>query len=245
MPPSKKKTKPNQLIKWYDKLPKSMIQNVPNPAYQQHLIDLPCRIVLVGASGSGKSQLILSTIHKMPDTFSHIVLVCQNSSEPLYQFLKSKLKPEDITVCEGLQDMPSLNDLEHGGDNHTLVICDDMVLEKDQKKFEELFLRGRKVPASVIYATQSFYHTPLFIRKNVTHCWLKKLSTMRDLKMVLKDFDLDSTPEEMLDMYQYCTGDGGFLNLAVVDNDTTRWYRKNFTEFLHPDYKNDNEHLTV
>jgi hypothetical protein len=239
--PRKIKNDTNDLVPWYKVMPRSMIPRVDNPAYKNHLVELPARILIVGASGSGKSQAILSTIHKMPDTFHKIVLVTQNSSEPLYQFLKSKLKPEDLIVCEGMKDMPGIKDLDHDYPNHTLIICDDMVLEKKQDKFEELFMRGRKVPATVIYATQSFHATPIFIRKNLTHCWLKKLATMRDLRLVLKDYDLDATPEEMMEMYKYCTEDGGFLNLAVVDKDPHSWYRKNYTEFLHPDYKNEKE----
>ena len=226
------KANSNELTNWYDIMPASMIPKVDNPAYDDHQVELPARIVLAGSSGSGKSQAILSMIHKMPDTFSHIVLVTQNSEEPLYKFLKSKLKPEDITICEGMKDMPGINDLDRGYPNHTLVICDDMVLEKNQDKFKELFMRGRKVPATIVYATQSYFDTPTFIRKNLTHCWLKKLATMRDLNLVLKDYDFAATSDEMHDMYDYCTKDGGFLNLAVVDKDSNRWYRKNFNEFL-------------
>lgn len=226
-------------MNWYDVMPSSMKPRVDNPRFDDHQVELPCRIVVVGASGSGKSQSILSTIHKMPDTFTHIVLVTQNASEPLYQFLKSKLKPEELTICEGMKDMPGLNDLEHDYPNHTLVIVDDMVLEKKQDKFKELFLRGRKVPASVIYSTQSYYDTPLFIRKNITHCWLKKLATMRDLKSVLRDYDLGVSPEQLLSMYDYCTRDGGFFNIAVVDKNKNKWFRHNYNEFLMENKDND------
>jgi len=233
----------NNLTNWYNTMPRSMIPRVDNPAYDSHLVELPARILIVGASGSGKSQAILSTIHKMPDTFHKIILVTQNSNEPLYQYLKSRLKPDELTICEGMKDMPCLNDLDHNYPNHTLVICDDMVLEKKQDKFEELFLRGRKVPATVIYATQSYFDTPKFIRKNLTHCWLKKLATIRDLKMVLRDYNFDADQDEMMEMYDYCTKDGGFLNLAVVDKDHNKWYRKNYTEFLRDSNSNKDESL--
>jgi ABC-type dipeptide/oligopeptide/nickel transport system ATPase component len=229
-----RKTQPNKIAPWYDIIPKSLLLNTENPHYNKHMISVPFRICLVGCSGAGKSTLILDLIHKMPDTFTKIVLLCQDASEPLYQYLQSRFKPnEELEVHEGIENVPNISTFDHGKGFHTLVICDDLVLEKDQKKLKEYFLRGRKIPISIIYATQSYFSTPTFIRKNLTHCFMKKLSTIRDLKWVLKDYDLDSNPESMLEMYKYCVDDGGFLNLAVTDKSENR-YRKNYTEILNP-----------
>jgi hypothetical protein len=230
----KGKKKGNDLIKWYSKLPPHLLPKIANPAFETHKIQLPCRIVLVGASGSGKTQLILQTIYMMPKTFTQIILCVQNADEPLYNFLKTKIPEDQLTVCEGIQSIPDLESLSRENGDHTLVILDDLCNEKDQRKICEYYLRARKIPASLIYSTQSFYAVPKMVRINSTHVWLKKLSTVRDLKLILSDFDLGIGQEELLRMYNDCVEAGLFLNIAVCDDIEER-YRKGYTEVIPVD----------
>ena len=241
MPRSKKlnnKVVTNEQTKWYEVIPKSMLLDVPNPSFDHHHISLPCRIILAGCSGASKSQCILEIIWRMPDTFSHIILCCQNSNEPLYQFLKSKLG-EDLTIHEGIENVPDLAELEHGKDHHTLLIFDDLCLSKNQKKIEEAFIRGRKVPASVIYSTQSYFAVPKVCRLNSTHIILKKLSTTRDLKMILSDHTLGVSREELIAMYQRCTEkQGDFLMIATTDPAGQK-FRHNFLDIIPVEDKDE------
>lgn len=218
-------------IAWYNRLPKHLLPDIPNPHFKKHLVSLPARVILVGASGSGKTQLVLSALHNMPDTFTHVVLCCANASEPLYQYMKLKLPEEQFTVCEGIENIPDLEDLSRGKGDHTLVIMDDLCNEKNQRKICEYALRCRKIPASMIYCTQSFYATPKMVRVNASHVWLKKLSTVRDLRMILSDFDLDVGKDTMMKMYSQAVEDGSFLNIAVTDPPDIR-FRKGFSEVI-------------
>ncbi len=226
-----KKKGHGEIIQWYSKIPKHLLPKIDNPAFDQHQITLPMRIVVVGASGSGKSLLAINTIWLMPKTFSHIVLCCANANEPLYNYLKIKVPEDQLTVCEGIDNIPDLEDLSREDGEHTLVIMDDLVNEKNQKKICDYAIRARKIPASMMYLTQSYFATPKMVRVNSSHVWLRKLSTIRDLKLILSDFDLGVGQDQMLKMYNEAVEDGSFLNIAVTDEPERR-FRKGYTEVI-------------
>jgi hypothetical protein len=223
----------NDITEWYKVIPKHMIPKYENPSFEDHLITIPARIIIVGASGSGKTQLALEMIKRFKNTFGHITLCTQNASEPLYDYLKSKLLAEQLSIFEGVENIPDLSTLDPY-EQH-LIIFDDLCLERRQDIIQQYFIRSRKIAkgCTLLYLTQSYYATPKNVRLNSTHVVLKKLSTSRDLKFILGDFNLGLEPEEMLDMYKYCVDDGGFMMVAVQDDPDKR-YRKNFLENITP-----------
>jgi hypothetical protein len=234
---SKKKNnkKPsNELTPWYQVLPSHLKKKVNNPAYSNHKIQLPFRIVCVAYSGGGKTQLVCETIYRMPDTFTNIIVLCQSAQEPLYQFLKEKLPPEQITFCEGIESLPDLESIEQEDDDHTLVIIDDMVHEKPsaQRKICEYYIRCRKLPASIIYSSQSYFRVPKLIRENCTHIWLRKISGARDLRMILSDYSTGVDNDELWEMYKKCIEDNTFLNIRIIENEMDEKFYKGFLEKL-------------
>ena len=56
----------------------------------------------------------------------------------------------------------------------------------------ELFIRGRKIGKglSLIYLSQSFFKIPKIIRQQFNYLFLLKLSSGRDLNLILSDFSL-------------------------------------------------------
>jgi GTPase SAR1 family protein len=124
-----------------------------NPKFEDTQIQIPARIGICGPSSSGKSIWILNYIAKSSDTFGHIV-VLYKQSESLYEFLRDKIGSKNITFYTKLTDLPAPNDLNLGN-KQILMIFDDQVAEKDQKKISEYFIRGRKVGGG--------YHHVLFI----------------------------------------------------------------------------------
>lgn len=236
--PRKKQEKPkSEVVNVYEVMPDSFKPQYHNPYYDEHLISHPCRIICIGNSGSGKTVVGLNIISKMRDTFDYIILVCQNAQEPLYQYLKSKIKEEQLTICEGIHEMPSMDSLDE--DCQYLFIFDDLCNEskKDHKHIMELFIRGRKLAngVSMCYLTQSYFAVPKLIRLNSTNVILKKLSSMRDLNLILSDFRLDITKEQLQKMYKTCTERfEDFFQIDVATNDDSKRFRKNFTECLVP-----------
>lgn len=231
MPKPKKNS--NDIPNWYERLPKSMIPKYDNPSYNDHLINIPARVIIVGASGSGKTQLAMEIIKRMKNTFGNITLCTMNAKEPLYEYLKMKIDPEQLQVYEG-GDIPALDNLDD--DIQHLVIMDDLMLEKKAMvPIQEYFIRSRKIAkgCTLLYLTQSYFQTPKNCRLNCTHVILKKLSTARDLKFILSDFNLGLDPDQLLQMYKDCTKDHGFLMIDVAGKPEER-FRKNFLENITP-----------
>lgn len=237
MPPKKVKPDSNKVINFYEIMPDSMKPKYHNPYYKEHLLPHPMRLLCIGASGSGKTTIALSIIAKMKDTFDYIILCCENAQEPLYTYLKSKVKDDQLQVYEGIANMPSFNDLDE--DCQYLVIFDDLCLARNQDKIKDLFIRGRKLASgvSMMYLSQSYFAIPKVIRLNSTNVLLKKLSSMRDLNLILSDYRLDIRKEQLQRMYKECTDQfENFFHIDVATNEDHMRFRKNFTEPLNPQH---------
>lgn len=223
----------NSVTDWYGKIPDKMKKKYHNPAYKSHLIKIPFRMLVVGASGAGKSQLALEIIKRMKNTFQLIVLCVKSAHEPLYEFLRSKLDESQLQIFEGIENIPPLEMLQkHGG--QILAIFDDLVLEKNQAIIGEYFIRGRKVAdgVSCMYLTQSYYRTPKLIRINCNYIALKKLSSERDLNTILSEFSLGVDKIALLRMYKHATSEPRSFLMVDIDESSDKRFRKNFLELL-------------
>lgn len=224
--------KSNRMTNWYEIMPKSMKPNYHNPHFKNHLIKIPFRMLVVGNSGSGKTTLVLELIYRMQDTFGNIILCCQNKDEPLYKFLASKLKPEELQIYEGYENIPDMESLDP--DVQHLVIFDDLVLERNQDKIEEYFIRARKIAKGVscIYLTQSYFKTPKTIRLQCNYIVLKKISSTRDLNMMMSDFSLGVSRETLHAIYKMATEDKANFLLVDIDTEMEKRFRINFHEII-------------
>ena len=205
------------------------LSNVDNPNLKLHGLDkLPFRLVCCAPSGSGKTNMILNLVEKFSKgkgTFNSITIITRNKSEPLYEFLEDKSNKK-VKIEEGLESLPAMDsfdkDLQH------LVIFDDMVLEKNQKAMSEMYIRGRKRGISVCYLSQSFYKIPKTIRSN--YFVLLKLSGKRDLNLILSEFELGITKDQMMEMYENATKEKFSFLLIDVEASKEKKFRKNFLE---------------
>jgi hypothetical protein len=205
-----------------------------NPNYKSHGITVPFRSVIIGSSGAGKSNLVLNLISQMQNTFNMIYIYTRNKAEPLYEFLESKIEPGFLEINEGLDKLINKKDSDYFG--QTLVIFDDLCLEKDQSVISELYIRGRKIEGgiSLCYLSQSYFKIPTTVRQQSQYIFLKKIPNVRNIKMLLSEYGLSATKEQMLNMYKYCI-DGDFLNFLMIDLEapSNSAYRKGFNEILN------------
>jgi len=135
------------MINYYSRLPKGLTTKYHNPNYHVHGIEVPLRMFVCGASGSGKTNWLVKLLAKMTGRFDHITLCCKDSSEPLYCLLQSNVLSHQLPVCEGMGEIPALESL--GPACQHLIIFDDLVLAKDLSIIQEYFVRGRKVAKGV------------------------------------------------------------------------------------------------
>ena len=152
------------------------------------------RILICGASGSGKTNILLNLLYDVLD-FDRLYLCAKDLEESKYQQLrqhyalydgvtekdikKLKIQREHKTLllddykrnkkdfifyCSSQADMIDVNEIDPNHKN--VVVFDDCLCDKEQSKIVEYFIRGRKRNAIVIYLAQSFYACPITIRRN-------------------------------------------------------------------------------
>jgi len=183
---------------------------VRNTGYKKTGIELPTRILVCSPSGSGKSNWVLNFLALNSGTFSKIVICVKNSDEPLYNLLREE--SDDVEFSEeGI--IPPINDFKIH--KSSCIVFDDLVLEKDQSKIGEYFIRGRKLGITCIYITQSYYRTPKIIRINCRYIIIKRLSSIKDLKLILSEYNLSTDINDVLQLYEESTKD--FLSFLLID----------------------------
>jgi hypothetical protein len=115
--------------------------------------------------------------------------------------------------------------------NH-LVIFDDLVLAKDQSRIENYYIRARKLNCSVIYLSQSYYRIPKIIRSNCNYMCILKLSGNREVKMILSEFGLGVSKEELLRLYTEATSEKFQPLIIDMDEEAPKRFRRGLTTIM-------------
>ena len=235
MPPKKKKdlepSAPDKIVNMYERIPKELLEKCENPNYHLHKLKLPMRMCVVAPSGSGKTNFVVNLIALFSQgkgTFADITIITRNKDEPLYKWLEGL--SDQIVIKEGMENIPSLDKMDKEL-NH-LVIFDDLVLAKDQSRIENYYIRARKLNCSVIYLSQSYYRIPKIIRNNCNYMVILKLSGNREVNMILSEFGLGVSKEQLLQIYKEATAEK-FQPLVIdMDEDPAQRFRKGLTTIM-------------
>ena len=124
-----------------------------------YIPDHPYRILIIGASGCGKTNILLNLINNQPD-IDKIYLYAKDLYEPKYQFLINKRESRGLkhfndpkAFIEYSNDMhdiyKNINNYNRNKENKILIVFDDIIADMiNNKKLNsivtELFIRGRK-----------------------------------------------------------------------------------------------------
>ena len=125
-----------------------------------------------------------------------------------------------IEYSEDLEQVVSLNDIDESIQN--LIIFDDMIVEKNLKHVEELFIRGRKSNCSIIFISQSYFAIPQTIRQNSNYFLLTKGLSGKNLINIATDHSGSVDSKEFRDIYRKLTKDG---NLMLIDVVNSKFYK--------------------
>ena len=128
--------------------------------------DYPYRILIIGGSGSGKTNVLLNLIENQPD-IDKIYLYGKDPCEAKYQYLiniheKIGLKRfnDPKAFIEYFNDMhnvyKNIDDYNSDKENKSLIVFDDMIADTIHNKklnsiVTELFISGRKLNISRFY----------------------------------------------------------------------------------------------
>ena len=157
------------------------------------------RLLLVGNSGSGKTNLLLHILRKPLIYYDKIYLYAKNLEQSKYQDYIEKMQqiadkakcPLDEILEYSNDEIISISDL----DNilQKVVIFDDYVCDKNQNDIINYFIQGRHKNCCVIYLTQSYYKTPKDIRLNCSHYIFFATPSKREQSLLCNEQGIDKT----------------------------------------------------
>ena len=169
-----------------------------NPHGKKYNIFHPCRILIVGSSGSGKTNLLLNLINNLNCFEKYYLFVKLAGDDPLYEeVLVPKLQEAgaglQYTILEkytdDISELPDIRSDEINSDCQNLFVFDDMIDEekRDLSRIESYFTKARKRNCSLIFISQDYYSTPIKIRRNCTHIIFTKINSDIDLQNIYRD----------------------------------------------------------
>ena len=146
-----------------------------------YIPDHPYRILIIGGSGSGKTNILLNLINEQKD-IDKIYLYAKDLSEPKYEYLIKNRETEGIKHLNDsrafIECSNTMDDVYENIDNYNpnrikkiLTVFDDMIADiMTNKKFQsiikDLFISCRKPNISLEFITQSYFSVPKDVRLN-------------------------------------------------------------------------------
>ena len=180
----------------------------------------PFRMLIIGFSGSGKTNALLHLIQNLNNTnpIDKIYLYAKDLSEPKYEFLinnreKAGIKNYNdpnafIEYSNTVDDVFSnIDDYNTKRKRRVLIVFDDMIADiMTNKKFEsiikELFIRCRKLNISIVFITLSNFRIPKDARLNSIHYLLMKIQSKKELQNIAQDNSGDIYFKDFLKIYK-------------------------------------------
>ena len=189
--------------------------------------DHPYRILIIGGSGSGKTNTLLNLINEQND-IDKIYLYARDLSEPKYEYLIKKREdvgikhvnnPNAFIECSNTMDdvYENIHDYNPNRRRNTLIFFDDMIADiMTNKNFQaiikELFIA--KLNISLLFIRQSFS-----VLKDVTlnsiHYLIMKINNRKQLQNIVINHSADIDYQDFIKIYRECTKEP--FNVLTID----------------------------
>ena len=199
------------------------LDNIVNDNNKKHnenwpyIPDHPYRILIIGGSGSGKTNILLNLINEQKD-IDKIYLYAKDLSEAKNEYL---IKNRENVGIKHLNDSKAfikcsntMNDVYENIDNYNpnrkrkiLIVFDDMISDiMTNKKFQsiikELFTRCRKPNMSLVFITQYYFSVTKDVRLNSTHFLIMKINNRRELQNIAFNHSADIDCKDFMKIYR-------------------------------------------
>ena len=202
------------------------------------------RILIIGGSGSGKTNVLLNLIDNQPD-IDKIYLYAWDLYEAKYQYfinIPEKVGLEHFNdpkafieysneMCNVYKNIDKCN---VGKDHKIFIVFNDMIADIIKNKkinsiVTELFIRGRKFNISVVFITQSYFNVPKDVRLNTTHFFISKIPNRRELQQIAINHSSDISTKDFINIYRKCTAEPYpfLVNDTTLASDNPLRFRKN------------------
>ena len=222
----------------------------PQPEQQKRLVpepvpdpsEKPFRFVCCGASGSGKTTVLMNCLlffwkdKRNLSLFDEIFIFASSAlNDPIWKVLlqdedvKKKVELRDTLDEDLLHDLISSENKDHV---RRLIWIDDFAGSKKNLGTEiinDCFFRSRHSGTSVLLTTQYYYMVPVQIRTNCSHLALFKVTQQMTLPMILNELSTVEVNQEALkEMINEATKEShGFLFIDMLASP-----RKFYSSFL-------------
>ena len=197
-----------------------------------YIPDHPYRILIVGGSGSGKTNALLNLINNQLD-INKIYLYAKDPYEAKYQYLINKREKLGLDhyddpkafmeYSNNMQDVyKNIEDYNPNNNRKVLIVFDDMIADMIKNKkinpiVTELFIRGRKLNISIAFITQSYFKAPKDVRLNSTRFFIMKIPSKRELHQIALNHSSGIDFKNLMKIYKKFTAEP----YSFLVNDTT------------------------
>ena len=204
-----------------------------------YIPDHPYRILIIGGSGSGKTNALLNLMNNQLDIDKNLSL-CKRS-----QYLINKREKVGLNhfndpkafmeYSNDMQDVyKNIEDYNPIKKRKVPIIFDDMIADminnnKLNPIVTELFIRGRKLNIPIVFITQSYFKVPKDVRLNSTHFFIMKIPNKRELRQIALNHSSDIDFKDFMNIYKKCTKEpySFLVNDTTLPSDNPLRLRKN------------------
>ena len=182
--------------------------------------------MIIGGSRSGKTNILINLINEQHD-IDKIYLYARDLNEPKYKILIKKRKdagikhlndPNAFIKCSNTMDnvYENIHDYNSSRKRKILIVFDDKFADiMTNKKFQELFIRCRKLNISLVFITQSYLSVPKDVRLNSTHYFIIKIDNKRELQNNAINHSANIDYQDFMKIYRECTKEP--YNFLAID----------------------------
>ena len=177
----------------------------------------PYRILIIGGSGSGKTNTLINLINEQND-IDKIYSYARDLNEPKYEYLIKKRKDVGIKhlnngntfiECSNAMDdvYDNIDDYNSNRERKILIVFDDMIADiMTNKKFQaiikELFIRCSKLNISLVFISQSYFPVLKDVRLNSTHYLIMKINNRKELQNIAINHSADIDYKDFIENVQ-------------------------------------------
>eukprot|EP00644_Phytophthora_capsici_P015308 jgi/Phyca11/113477/e_gw1.24.448.1 len=156
------------------------------------------RMLILGPSYSGKTNLVMYILKHSPHVFAHLHVIARNPDQPIYDYLREKLEGF-ITFYEEPPSVDQIRKTPKASKRVELVLIDDYSSDKNLQKniFSHYFIRGRHHYLSTIFIAHSYFAIDKMLRLNSEYVAILKANSRRDLTMVGQILFIDGVKSQL------------------------------------------------
>lgn len=214
-----------KLEKILDKYKNIEVFPYQNTKDDESIFPAPLRCLIVGSSGSGKTNLLWNIITNFWIPFENLYIFTKTIDQPIYEKLEEVFNGiDEIETVISNEGIVSVDECK----KNSLVIFDDCVLE-NQSIMKEYFIRGRHKKISSIYLTQSYTAVDLKIIRNNLNFVIIFKQPDHYIKKIWEDFISDNRLNTFKSLCNTCWKESfGFLSMDL----TNKHVYKRFDQLL-------------